>query len=52
MQQSKKSNRHRRVYLIGPGGIKCPCCYPGKNARKVYERGWKKTWRRLVDNEE
>lgn len=36
-------NLHRRFYIMGPGGMRCSCCYPAPGkGRKVLERTFKR----------
>lgn len=36
-------NHHRRFYIMGPGGMRCACCYPAPGKGRVkLERTFKR----------
>jgi len=37
-----KHRRYQKFDVVGVGGRKCPCCYPGPGIRKTFIRAFKK----------
>lgn len=56
MQQNQKSKFHRKFLLVGPGGVKCACCFPapGKSRKPIFreiKRKEQNLWRKEIEKE-
>lgn len=43
--------KYTRFLTIGPGGRRCPCCFPGPNEKNVYYRSAKRKDKNMIKKE-